>query len=276
MAARGCVGEPPGERTMCRFRFNTAMLSAAQSAGSTDLLSTQTAVTLIATVPTLLVALVALRLQYVTNVPHRRIRFGTAFCARLLDRSLVGSGVDSDLHVLWRDEELADPYVLKIDLAYRGRKDLGSDSFDKERPFCIDVGVPIIELLEIAFEPDVKPLPRVEAVGTELRLGPDLLRKNQGISFTVLTDGMSTKLIPNSPLRGVDLDQKASYQATQDVKEAQQVSGGLLRTVIAWAIVLFVVFYVATEPGGAAALIHHVYNGLHEAADSLATFVNSL
>jgi hypothetical protein len=50
----------------------------------------------------------------------------------------------------------------------------------------------------------------------------------------------------------------------------------MLRTLINWGIVLFVIFYVATEPAGAAGLVHHAYNGLHDAANSLARFVNAL
>jgi hypothetical protein len=50
----------------------------------------------------------------------------------------------------------------------------------------------------------------------------------------------------------------------------------MLRKVITWAIVLFIIFYVATEPTGAGSLAHHIYNGVHDAANSLATFVNSL
>jgi hypothetical protein len=43
-----------------------------------------------------------------------------------------------------------------------------------------------------------------------------------------------------------------------------------------WAIVLFIVFYAATEPDGAARLVHSFGKPLHAAASSLATFVNSL
>jgi hypothetical protein len=50
----------------------------------------------------------------------------------------------------------------------------------------------------------------------------------------------------------------------------------MLRKIISWAIVLFIIFYVATEPTGAGNLVHHAYNGVHDAASSLATFVNSL
>ena len=50
----------------------------------------------------------------------------------------------------------------------------------------------------------------------------------------------------------------------------------MLKKVISWGVVVFVVYYLATQPTGAAAIIHHIYNGLHQAGHSLATFVNSL
>jgi hypothetical protein len=50
----------------------------------------------------------------------------------------------------------------------------------------------------------------------------------------------------------------------------------MLRRIITWALVLFIVFYVATQPTGAAGFVHHAYNGLHDAANSMAQFVNSL
>jgi hypothetical protein len=50
----------------------------------------------------------------------------------------------------------------------------------------------------------------------------------------------------------------------------------LLKKILTWAIVIFIVYYLATQPTGAAAFVHHVYNGLHSAASSFATFVDSL
>lgn len=50
----------------------------------------------------------------------------------------------------------------------------------------------------------------------------------------------------------------------------------MLRKIITWAIVIFVIMYVATEPTGASGLVEHAYGGLHDAAASLANFVNSL
>jgi hypothetical protein len=50
----------------------------------------------------------------------------------------------------------------------------------------------------------------------------------------------------------------------------------VLKKVITWAVVVFVVYYLATDPHGAANFIHHVYNGLKSAGHSMTKFVNSL
>ena len=50
----------------------------------------------------------------------------------------------------------------------------------------------------------------------------------------------------------------------------------MLRKVIAWAIVLFVVYYLATNPTGAAHALHQAFNGLKRAGDSMSRFVNKL
>jgi hypothetical protein len=50
----------------------------------------------------------------------------------------------------------------------------------------------------------------------------------------------------------------------------------VLGKIIRWAIVLFIVFYVATEPAGAANVVHHAFNGLRDAGNSMARFVNNL
>jgi hypothetical protein len=48
------------------------------------------------------------------------------------------------------------------------------------------------------------------------------------------------------------------------------------KKVLTWALVIFVVYYLATQPVGAAHAVHQVFGGLHSAGNSLATFVNSL
>jgi hypothetical protein len=50
----------------------------------------------------------------------------------------------------------------------------------------------------------------------------------------------------------------------------------MLRKIITWAIVIFLVFYLLTQPQGAANVINGILNLLKDAGNSLATFVNSL
>lgn len=49
-----------------------------------------------------------------------------------------------------------------------------------------------------------------------------------------------------------------------------------LKKILTWAITLFIVYYLATQPVGAAHVLHSAFNGLHSAGSSLSTFVNSL
>ncbi|MEP7024542.1 MAG: hypothetical protein ABJB47_12230 [Actinomycetota bacterium] len=49
-----------------------------------------------------------------------------------------------------------------------------------------------------------------------------------------------------------------------------------LKTLLTWAFIIFLVYYLATQPVGAAHTLHSIFNGLHSAGSSLATFVNSL
>jgi hypothetical protein len=46
--------------------------------------------------------------------------------------------------------------------------------------------------------------------------------------------------------------------------------------ILRWSVVMFIIFLVATDPSGASHALTHVGNGFHDAAGSLAAFVNSL
>ncbi len=184
-------------------------------------------------------------------------------------RLIVPSVVRPDLHVLYRHEELDDPHVLEIALTYRGRRDIPKASFEGE-PLCVDVGVRIIELLEKIFDPEQGPVPKVEAVGTALKVGPSLLRKGQAMKFVVLTDGPGTLSIPENPLADVE------DRARQDVNRARQAPTFSLRRILGWAVVVFIAYYLFTEPAGAHNAIQGIFNLLNQAGSSLATFLTNL
>ena len=50
----------------------------------------------------------------------------------------------------------------------------------------------------------------------------------------------------------------------------------MLKKTITWLAVIFVVFYLVTQPTSAGHLITSAFHGLGDAGHSLATFVNSL
>jgi hypothetical protein len=58
----------------------------------------------------------------------------------------------------------------------------------------------------------------------------------------------------------------------------RQFQGGdhVLRKVITWAIVIFIIYYLATDPTGAAHALQHAFNGLKHAGNSMSRFVNKL
>jgi hypothetical protein len=50
----------------------------------------------------------------------------------------------------------------------------------------------------------------------------------------------------------------------------------MLKKVITWAVVIFVIFYLVTQPTSSANLLHGWYNDIHSIGKNLATFVSSL
>ena len=49
-----------------------------------------------------------------------------------------------------------------------------------------------------------------------------------------------------------------------------------MKKLLTWAAIIFVVFYLVTQPASAGHLITSGFHGLHSAGSSLARFVNSL
>ena len=50
----------------------------------------------------------------------------------------------------------------------------------------------------------------------------------------------------------------------------------MLNRIIGWALLAFVVYYLATNPAGAAGFVHSSLDVLRHAGDSLSRFVNQL
>lgn len=243
------------------------MLAAAHGTGSgNNFAGLAVLLTLLLSFGALLVAIATLVLQYTTSVFRRRMIIGMPASARLISQSVVSP----ELHVLYGDDELADPHVLEVALTYRGRGDIRVEAFEEGQPFCIDVGVRIIDLLEKIFDPAQAPVPKVDAMGTVLKVGPSLLRKGQAMTFIVLTDGPCVQLIPENPLADVKVRHETRYQARQGAREARyQSKQRWVARALGWATVVFLAWYLFTQPTAAA-------NAIHNLGNLLASFLNSL
>ena len=136
--------------------------------------------------------------------PRRRLYYGLRAAAPLLT---APAGMRSDLELRHRGTPLADPYVLTIELASRGRKDIPSDAFNDHQPLELDVGSRIVETLQVISEPTTLPQPQVTAEGTRLRIGPGLLGRRHEITINVLTNGPPS-LRCRSPLIDVQVRER--------------------------------------------------------------------
>jgi hypothetical protein len=174
--------------------------------------------------------------------------------------------VSRELMILQDGKKLSDPYVLEIKLASKARRDIPSASFDQGKPLRLDVGVPIITLNKTWSFPESAVMPRVEIDGTALRIGPDLIHKRQTMIFSVLVDGVDARLNCQSPLIDVRLRRENQYQA--------RLEGS--KKAITWGAIIFLVFYLVTQPSNFGHAFQSFFDGLNNAANSLARFVRSL
>lgn len=49
-----------------------------------------------------------------------------------------------------------------------------------------------------------------------------------------------------------------------------------IKRIVAWLVLLFIIFFIVTQPETAASLVRSVFNGIVDAASALADFFRSL
>lgn len=253
------------------FRLTTGMLAVTHGS-SAGAFFTSPVVVLAITLGGVLVGIATFGLQYYTSVFRQRIIIGMPVSARLIDPSVARA----NLHVRYGNDDLADPHVSEVVLIYRGRRDIRAASFEEGQPFCIDLGVRIIDLLEKIFEQEA-PTPKVELQGTKLKIGPSLLRKRKGMTLIVLTDGPCTRLAPANPFADVKVRLGTKYSARRDERELRNRQRLIhTRQIAGWAVVVFLAWYLFTQPAAAGDAIQHLLGLLQPAGSAIATFLNWL
>ena len=170
------------------------------------------------------------------------------------------------LSVIHNGEKLDNAHLLQVQVVSKSARDISTKSFDQGRPLCFDVGAPVVALLEAAYCPDQPPLPEVEITETGLQIRPDIIRSRQDMRFSVLVNGPGARLTCSSnPLLNYRLREATSYQA-------RQKRSLMIRRIIIWAILVFLAFYLLTQPEA----VQNLVDGLKAVGNSLASFVNSL
>jgi hypothetical protein len=115
-------------------------------------------------------------------------------------------GMPRDVEVRRAGQLLTFPQVVNIELVSRGRRDIPRDAFDGGEPLCLDVGVPIVECLQVKISPSDRPEPLCKVDSSKLLVGPSLIGRRQTMVFSLLVDGPSPKLSrPPQSLIDVDL-----------------------------------------------------------------------
>jgi hypothetical protein len=115
-------------------------------------------------------------------------------------------GMPRDVEVRRAGQLLTFPQVVNVELVSRGQRDIPRDAFDGGEPLCLDVGVPIVECLQVKISPSDRPEPLCKIDGAKLLVGPSLISRRQTMVFSLLVDGPSPKLSrPPQSLIDVDL-----------------------------------------------------------------------
>lgn len=137
----------------------------------------------------------------------RRLLYSMPTATPLIHRANLFS--DKTLEVSHGGRQLSNPHVVKVRLTCRGRRDIPSSAFDGGQPLRLDIGAPIVDVLQVNSSPSSAPQPKWATDNASITIGPSLIKKNQTISFSLLVDGPQPRLTcPPAPLVDVDVHEQ--------------------------------------------------------------------
>ncbi|MGV4988642.1 hypothetical protein ACVB8X_43270 [Streptomyces sp. NRAIS4] len=195
--------------------------------------------------------------------PKRRLDYALLSVTSLLQGSTSLHGV---VEVTRAGTALADPQVIKVGLANRGRRDVPSSAFDSGQPIKIDVGVPIVDILDMMSKPAHHQLPSITSTGSTVLIGPGLISRNQSITISLLADGQQPAVSCQASLIDVDVSDRGVPPEVYQVAEVVAATGitpfkfsGVALKLMGPAIA--VVYAVIAAGGGTAFLIYLIAKG---------------
>jgi hypothetical protein len=153
-----------------------------------------------------IVGVAGILVTYIVSTASRHLTYAMPTVTALPGSLSQRPGIE----LTYQGERITQPRILEIRLTSSGRKDIGSDSFNDRKPLVLDVGAKIVTLLGSTATPEGASPPAVEFRETALLVGPDLIRKGQLTTFTLLADGPAPSLNCQSPL----IDVKVARERT--------------------------------------------------------------
>lgn len=137
--------------------------------------------------------------------PKRRLWYSMPVITPLITSD---TPVSSDLEVRLNGVALDEPHAVEVELACRGLRDIPSSAFDSGKPLRLDLGAPIVKVLNLKFYTNSYPL-AWKIDGSILEIHPCLIKRNSVAVFSMLIDGYGFKLTcPNPPLIDVQVRRK--------------------------------------------------------------------
>jgi hypothetical protein len=133
-----------------------------------------------------IVGIAGVWVAYLAGFPRQRLLYWIPAAVPLVN---APRGPGHGFQLLYNGAEVAQPHLLSVQLISRGRDDISIDFFEDGEPISLDLGVPIIDVLQIdpigrrAFSPTASPDKNT------LKIGPSLIGKRQMIIITLLLDG---------------------------------------------------------------------------------------
>jgi hypothetical protein len=153
-----------------------------------------------------------------------------------------------DLQVILGGDVVGAPYIVHLRMFNVSRLDIRSSDFDDARPFVIDLGVPVLQLLATSENIDHELL---SASGNEVVLEPMLIRSRNLVGVDLLTDG-SPRLCVNSSLADVQVRRRDPISGASDL---------LLSRIVPLGVALFAFYYLINDPVRAAYVLRQYHLG---------------
>ncbi|MER5363096.1 hypothetical protein [Streptomyces sp. NPDC002785] len=143
-------------------------------------------------IATVITGIVAAVVTLRTALPKRRLGFYVNKLAQLMSPSTGLS--DGRLVVAYDGNVLVNPYIVEIQMLNQTGKDIPANLFDSGAPIVLDLGVPIIELIETAWEDwndgtPVRHTPQATPGQSNLTMEPTLIPGHLMTTFTLLVEG---------------------------------------------------------------------------------------